>query len=120
MRKAEISGARTKKVLLSRKLGPPRWRVRTHRRMSNRRPTRKAKCGSEALRELGPPNPLRHRLPAISSRSFLGYVRVRRLRPRHLHRHAGVEQHQDEHPIRTIATVHLVGSASNRTTLFVL
>jgi len=33
---------------------------------------------------------------------------------------ASVEHHHDEHPTRTNAEVHLVSSASDRTTLFVL
>jgi hypothetical protein len=47
-------------------------------------------------------------------------IRARRLRLRHRHLTAGVEHHHDEHPTRAIAAVHLVSSASDRTTYFVL
>jgi hypothetical protein len=85
--------------------------------MSNLKQILRAKCAGEALpwreRSL-----LRRQLPAISSNGSLECIRARHLRLRHLT--AGVEHHHDEHPTRTIAAVHLVSSASDRTTYFVL
>src|SRR5262245_3274521 len=121
MKRAEISGVRTKKVLLSRKLALHKWQARTLRQMSNRKQIPKAKCASEAPQWLAPLSPLRHRPPAISSKNSLEYVRARRPHLRHPNRPAaGVEHHHDEHPTRAIAAVHLVSSASDRTTFFVL
>ena len=119
MRKAGISQAATKKVRINRKLPLRRWQAQTHRLMSNLKQILRAKCAGEALpwreRSL-----LRRQLPAISSKSSLEYGG--NPPPRHRHRHliASVEHHQDEHPTRIIATMHLVSSASDRTTLFVL
>ena len=58
-------------------------------------------------------------LPVITA-EILERIRARRPRLRHRHLTAGVEHHHDEHPTRTIAEVHLVSSASDRTTYFVL
>src|SRR5262245_19486077 len=121
MKTAEISGVRTKKVRLSRKLALHKWQARTLRQMSNRKQILKAKCVGEALRRPAL-FPLRHRqLPVISFKNSLEYIPARR--PHLLHPNrlaAGVEHHHDEHPTRTIAAVHLVSSASDRTTFFVL
>jgi hypothetical protein len=88
-----------------------------HRLMSNRKQILRAKCVGKAL--LRPVlNPLGRQLPAISSNGSLEYIRARRLLLRLLT--AGAEHHHDEHPTRTIAAVHLVSSASDRTTYFVL
>jgi len=119
MTRAEISEARTKKVRTNRKVPLRRWQAQTHRLMSNRKRILRAKYASEAL-PWRARSPLRRQLLVISSKRSLEYVRARRLRLRHRRLTAGVEHHQDEHPTRIIATVHLVSSASDRTTLFVL
>jgi hypothetical protein len=90
-----------------------------HRLMSNRKQTLRAKCVGKALL-LPVLYPLPRQLPAISSNGSLECIRARHLRLRHRHLTAGVEHHHDEHPTRTIAAVHLVSSASDRTTYFVL
>jgi len=120
MTKAGILGARMKKMPTIRKVLPLKWQARTHRPMSSRKQILREKCGGEA-RLLWPAlSPLRRQLPAISSNGSLECIRARRLRLRHRHLTAGVEHHHDEHPTRTIAAVHLVSSASDRTTYFVL
>ena len=102
-----------------RKLPLRRWQAQTHRRMSSRKRILKAKCVDGALRWPAL-FPLRRQLPEISSNGSLEYAINRRLHQRLRRLTDGVEHHHDEHPIRTIATVHLVSSASDRTTLFVL
>jgi hypothetical protein len=87
--------------------------------MSSRKRILKVKCVGGALR-LPALFPLRRQLPVISSNGSLEYAVNRRLHQRRSRLTAGVEHHHDEHPIRTIATVRLVSSASDRTTLFVL
>jgi hypothetical protein len=89
-----------------------------HRLMSNRKQILRAKCGGEALLSPALSLPRRH-LHAISSNGFLEYTRARRLRHHHRRLRAGVEQ-ANEHPTGTIAAVHLVSSAFDRTTCFVL
>ena len=111
--------ATTKKTPAIRKMPRRRWQAQMHRLMSNRKQILRAKCVGEALLW-----PMLHRqrrqLPAISSNGSLECIRARRLRLRHRHLTAGVEHHHDEHPTRTIAAVHLVSCASDRTTYFVL
>src|SRR5438128_12338670 len=108
-----------KKTPAIRKMPRRRWLAQMHRLMSNRKQILKAKCVGEAL--LWPMlYRQRRQLPAISSNGSLECIRARRLRHRHRHLTAGVEHHHDEHPTRTIAAVHLVSSASDRTTYFVL
>jgi hypothetical protein len=119
MKRAEISRVRTKKVLLSRKLALRKWQARTLRQMSNRKQTLKAKCASEALQSLAPLSLLRHRLPAISFKNSLEYVRSKR-RLSHRHLTVGVELRHDERPTTIITAVHSVSSASDRTTSFSL
>ena len=119
MRKAGISEAGTKKMPPPRKLPLRRWQAQMHRLMSNRKQILRAKCAGEALRWPAL-FPLRRQLPVISSKRSLEYIRARRLRLRHSHLTAGVEHHHNEHPTRTIAAVHFVSSASDRTTYFVL
>src|SRR5207244_13326474 len=116
MKKAGISQAETKKVRTNRKLPLRRWQAQTHRRMSSRKRILKAKCVGGALRWPAL-FPLRPQLPVIFSKRSLEYVRARHLRLRHRPLTAGVQLHHDEHPTRTIAAVHLVSSASDRTTL---
>ena len=119
MKKVGISQAGTKKMPPPRKLPLRRWQALTHRLMSSRKQILKAKCDGEAL--LWPALfPLRRQLPVISSKRSLEYAGNRHLRHRHRRLTAGVEHHHDEHPTRTIATVHLASSASDRTTLFLL
>ena len=109
-----------KKTPAIRKMPLRKWQAQMHRLMSNRKQILRAKCVGEA-RLLWPVlSPLRRQLPAISSNGSLECIRARRLRLRHRHLTAGVEHHHDEHPTRTIAAVHLVSSASDRTTYFVL
>jgi hypothetical protein len=85
--------------------------------MSNRKQILRGKSVGEAL-PWPAPFPLQRQLPAIFSNGSLEYTRDRR--HRHLRLIAGVEQQHDEHPTRIIAAVHLVSSASDRTTYFVL
>ena len=103
----------------NRKLPLRRWQALTHRRMSNRKRILKAKCAGVVLRWPAL-FPLRRQLPVIFSKRSLEYVHARHLRLRHRRLTAGVEHHHDEHPSRTIATVHLVSSVSDRTTLSLL
>ena len=112
--------AATKKTPAIRKMPRRRWLARMHRLMSNRKQILRAKCVGEALLLWPVLYPLRRQLPAISSNGSLECIRARRPRLRHRHLTAGVEHHHDEHPTRTIAAVHLVSSASDRTTYFVL
>ena len=106
-----------KKTPAIRKLPQRRWLARMHLRMSNRKQILRAKCVGKVLR-WPVRSLLRRQLPAISSNGSLECIRARRLLLRHLT--AGVEHHHDEHPIRTFAAVHLVSSASDQTTYFVL
>jgi len=119
MKRAEISGARTKKVLLSRKLALRKWQARTLRLMSNPKPILRAKCGGEAALLRPALYPPRRQLPAIFSSGSLEYGGnpPPRLRRRLI---ASVEHRHDEHPTRMLAAVHLVSSASDRTTSFAL
>src|SRR4029453_10282148 len=119
MRKAGISEAGTKKMPPPRKLPPRRWQAQTHRLMSNQKRILRAKCASEALRWPAL-SQLRRQLLAISSSGSLEYAVNRHLHQRRSRLTADVEHHHDEHPTRTNAEVHLVSSASDRTTLFVL
>ena len=112
--------ATTKKTPAIRKMPRRRWLARMHRLMSNRKQILKAKCVGEALLLWPVLYPLRRQLPEISSNGSLECIRARRPRLRHRHLTAGVEHHHDEHPTRTFAAVHLVSSASDRTTYFVL
>jgi hypothetical protein len=84
--------------------------------MSNRKQILKGKCVGEALLWLAL-SPLRRQLPVIFSNGSLVYTRGRR--PHH-RLTASVEQHRDEHPIRTIYARHVGGSASDRTTFSIL
>jgi hypothetical protein len=112
--------ATTKKTPAIRKMPRRRWLARMHRLMSNRKQILRAKCVGEALLLWPVLYPLRRQRPVISSKKSLECIRARRPRLRHRHLTAGVEHHHDEHPTRTIAAVHLVSSASDRTTYFVL
>ena len=105
-----------KKTPVIRKMPLRRWQAQTHRLMSNRKQILRAKCAGEAL-PWRARSPLRRQLRVISSKRSLEYVRARSPRLRHRRLTAGVEHHQDEHPTRTIAAVHLASSASDRTTL---
>jgi hypothetical protein len=98
----------------------PRWQAQTHRLMSNRKQILRGKCGGEALLLWPTHSPRRRQLPEISSNDSLEYAGNRHLLHRHLRLTAGVEHHHDEHPTRTIAAAHLVSSASDRTTSFLL
>jgi hypothetical protein len=109
-----------KKVRTNRKVPLRRWQAQTHRLMSNRKQILRAKCGGEGLLLRPALYPLRRQLPEISFNGSLECIHARRPRLRHRHLTAGVEHHHDEHPTRTIAAVHLVSSASDRTTYFVL
>ena len=102
-----------------RKMPLPRWQAQTHRLMSNRKQILRAKCGGEGLLLRPALFPVQRQLPEISSNGSLEYTGNLRLRHRHLRLTVGVEQ-QDEHPTRTIAAVHLVSCASDRTTYFAL
>jgi hypothetical protein len=104
----------------SRKMRPRKWRVQTHRLMSNQKQILRGKCGGEAVLLWPALSPLRRLHPAIFSSGYLEYTVNRRLHQRRHRLTAGVEHHPDEHPTRIIVAVHLVSSASDRTTSFAL
>ena len=103
----------------NRKVPLRRWQAQTHPLMSNQKRTLRAKYASAVL-QWPARSLLRRKLHVISFKRSLEYIRARRLRLRHRRLTAGVEHHHNEHPTRIIATVHLVSSASDRTTYFVL
>jgi hypothetical protein len=97
-----------------------RWQARTQRLTWNRKQILRGKYGGEVLLLWPALCPLRRQLLVTFSSGSLEYGGNPLLRHRHRRLTASVEQHHDEQPIRTIAALHLVSPASDRTTSFVL
>jgi hypothetical protein len=88
--------------------------------MSNRKQILRARCTGEVVLLWPALSPLGHQLLVTFSSGSLEYGGNPRLRHRPSRLIESVEHHHDEHPTRIIAAVHLVLSASDRTTFFFL
>ena len=109
-----------KKMPINRRAALRKWRVQTHRPMSNqRRMLRGKSSGEEALPQFGRPR-LRPRHHATFLNVFLEYAGNRHLHHRSHSLTAGVEQIHDELLVRTITAGRIGNLASDRSTTSIL